>query len=212
MSIDSVDVILFCDRAGILAFAFAGAQVAIRRRLDLFGVIVLGVVTATGGGLMRDVILDRIPLVLVREEYLPLAVGASLLSMVVTASRVPLLGTARHVSESVGLGAFAVAGAFAAMESGLSLPAVLVIAIVTATGGGVIRDLLAARIPMLLRAEINATAVACGALVAWLLESQSAGLAGLAGLATTAGLRTAGSALNLHLPIPGAGMADAAGD
>lgn len=212
MTIDSVDVILICDRAGIIAFAFAGAQVAIRRRLDLFGVIVLGVVTATGGGLMRDVILDRMPLVLVREDYLVLAVGASLLSIVVAASRVPLLGFARQLSESVGLGAFAVAGAFAAMDAGLSLPAVLVIAIVTATGGGVIRDLLAARVPMLLRSEINATAVACGALVAWLLESQSTGIAGLAGLGTTAGLRMAGTALNLHLPIPGAGMADAAGD
>lgn len=212
MSIDSVDVILICDRAGIFAFAFAGAQVGIRRRLDLFGVVVLGVVTATGGGLMRDVMLDRIPLVLVREEYLLLAVAASLLSLVVAASRVPLLGTARQLAEAVGLGAFAVAGAFAAMDADLSLPSVVVIAIVTATGGGVIRDLLAARLPMLLRAEINATAVACGALIVWLLESQSPGIAGMAGLLATAGLRLAGTVFDLHLPIPGAGMADAAGD
>lgn len=212
MSIDSPDVILICDRAGIFAFAFAGAQVAIHRRLDLFGVIVLGVVTATGGGLMRDVMLDQMPLVLVREDYLALAVTASLLSILVSASAPPFLGTARHISESVGLGAFTVAGSFAAMDSGLSLPAVVVIAIVTATGGGVIRDLLAARIPMLLRSEINATAVACGAFVAWLLETHSTGFAGIAALLTTASLRSIGTALNLHLPIPGAGMADASGE
>jgi uncharacterized membrane protein YeiH len=98
------------------------------------------------------------------------------------------------------------------MEAHLSLPAVIVLAIVTAAGGGVLRDLLAARVPMVLRSELDATAAACGALVAWFLEAHSVGFAGLAALLTTASIRLAGIALNLHLPIPGAGMADAAGE
>ncbi len=201
-----------CDRAGIFAFAFTGAQVGIRRRLDLFGVLVLGIVTSTGGGLMRDVMLDRTPLVLVREEYLALSLAGAVLSILLAASRVPLLGKARLLADSVGLGAFAAAGSFAAMDAGLPLPAVVVIAIVTANGGGVIRDVLAARIPMVLRSEINATATAAGAVVAWYLESQSPGLAGLGALVTTAGLRFAGTMFDWHLPIPDRGMADAAGD
>ena len=93
-----------------------------------------------------------------------------------------------------------------------SFVVVIVLGIVTATGGGVLRDLLAARVPMLLRSEINATAAGAGALVAWWLESHSAGFAGVGALVTTAGLRLIGTALNLHLPIPGPEMSDATRD
>jgi uncharacterized membrane protein YeiH len=79
----------------------------------------------------------------------------------------------------------------------------MAIAIITSCGGGVIRDLLASRVPLLLRSEINATATGVGAIVAWWLESHSVGLAGLSALGTTAGLTVFGRTFDIHLPIPG---------
>ena len=79
----------------------------------------------------------------------------------------------------------------------------LLLAVVTATGGGVIRDLLADRVPLVLRSEVNATAAALGALCLWLFEPVSTGGAALLGVAVTALVRVAGMAFGLHLPRPG---------
>jgi uncharacterized membrane protein YeiH len=73
----------------------------------------------------------------------------------------------------------------------------------TATGGGVLRDVLASRVPLVLRSEINATAAGIGGLVVWLLEPFSLGGAALAGALTAAAVRLAGIAFDLHLPHPG---------
>lgn len=112
----------------------------------------------------------------------------------------PLLVT---VSDAVGLGAFAVAGAFAAIEAELSVVAIVLFGVLTATGGGAIRDLLADRVPMVLRSEVNATAAAVGALAVWAAEPVNAGLAALIGALTAAVIRVGGMALDINLPVPG---------
>lgn len=203
MNIDAFDIITVLDRIGIVAFAISGVQVGVRRRLDIFGLLVMGVVTATGGGAMRDIALGRMPLVLDRVDYLLWAGAASSLGIaLVWRSRVlpqPVL----LIADSAGLGAFAVAGAFAAISAGLQLPAIVLIAVVTATGGGVIRDLLADRVPLVLRAEVNATAAALGGVAVWAIEPASTGAAALVGLGLTAALRAGGSMYNVNLPAPG---------
>ncbi|MEX2081761.1 MAG: TRIC cation channel family protein, partial [Dehalococcoidia bacterium] len=98
---------------------------------------------------------------------------------------------------------FAVAGAVAAIEADLPVPAVPVLAVITATGGGVIRDLLADRVPLVLRAEVNATAAVLGGLAVWAIEPLSLEAAALAGLAVTAVVRVLSLALDLNLPAPG---------
>lgn len=191
------------DRAGIVAFALSGVEVGARKQLDLFGLLVMGVVTATGGGLMRDVVIGRVPFVLAREDYLLWAVLASAAAVAVVwgERRIPWLLVA--VADALGLGAFAAAGALAGIAAELSLPAVLVLAVVTGTGGGVLRDLLADRVPLVLRSEINATAALLGGLAVWAVEPLSNGAAALAGLAVAAAVRVVGIAFNLHLPVPG---------
>ena len=191
------------DRVGIVAFALSGVEVGVRRRLDVFGLLVMGVVTATGGGLMRDVVLTRLPLVLDRPDYLLWAAGSSLFAilLVATQRRIPRFLLA--VSDAAGLGAFATAGALAGIAAGLSLPAVMILAVLTATGGGVIRDLLADRVPLILRSEVNATAAALGGLAVWFFEPVSNGGAALLGVSVTALVRVAGLAFDLHLPHPG---------
>lgn len=101
-----------------------------------------------------------------------------------------------------GLGAFAVAGALAAINTGQGWSGAALMAILTATGGGVIRDLLANRVPLVLHSEVNATAAGLGGLVTWAAVDMSSGVAALLGLSVTALVRAAGMAFDLHLPRP----------
>lgn len=191
------------DRIGLVAFAFAGVDVGVRRRLDLFGLLVMGIVSATGGGLFRDLILQRVPLVIAEADYIAWPIAGSLVAIgfVVLQRRVPAF--LRAVAESGGTGAFAVAGALAAIHAGLPVTAVVLLGVITATGGGVIRDLLADRVPVVLRTEVNATAAAAGALTVWLAEPESAELAALLGAGVAALVHVGGLAFDLHLPAPG---------
>jgi len=191
------------DRLGLAVFAFAGVEVGVRRRLDVFGLLVMGVVTAAGGGVMRDVILGRLPLVLDRPDYLAYALGGS--TVAIAAAWTPLEIPRNLVSfaSALGLGAFAAAGALAGIHANLWFPAVVVLAIVTATGGGVLRDLMANRIPLVLRTEVNASAAGLGGTVLWAIEPWSAGAGAIACVAVTAGLCTLGLTFGLHLPGPG---------
>ncbi|HEY4670379.1 MAG TPA: TRIC cation channel family protein [Tepidiformaceae bacterium] len=203
MDFELGDVVRLFDRIGIVAFALSGVEVGVRRRLDVFGLLVMGVVAATGGGLIRDVILVRRPFVVDHADYLLWAAGSASVAILVVSTNRRLPRALIAVADALGLGAFAVAGALAAIGAGLSLPAVVLLAIVTATGGGVVRDLLADRVPLVLRSEVNATAAAIGGLVVWLLEPVSLEFAALAGLGTTALVRVATLALDVNLPVPG---------
>lgn len=203
MDIEVADLVGVLDRAGIVAFAFSGVEVGVRRNLDIFGLLVMGVVTATGGGLMRDVVLGRLPLVLDSPDYLLFAIGASLFASMLIWRRRSYPRFLLAIADAAGLGAFATAGALVGIDGDLSLIAMILMAILTATGGGVIRDLLADRVPLVLRSEVNATAAATGGLAVWLAEPVSTGGAALLGVAITALVRVGGLAFDIHLPHPG---------
>ena len=200
MQFDVRDVVLICDRVGIVAFAFSGVELGVRKGLDLFGLLVMGIVTATGGGLLRDVILDRVPFVISHQDYLAVAAAASLLSILLLSWRRPLPRAVIAAADALGLGAFATAGAFAGIEAGHGVGVAVLLAAVTATGGGLLRDILAARVPLVLRSEINATAAMVGGALVWALHEHSTSVAALAGLAATALLRAVSVAKRLDLP------------
>ena len=202
MDLSASDLVGVLDRVGIVAFALSGVEVGLRRRLDIFGLLVMGVVTATGGGFVRDLALGRLPLVLDRADYLVWALLASLAAVALTTWRKEVPSLLLAVAEAAGLGAFATAGALAAIDFDLPVPAVVVLAILTATGGGVLRDLLADRVPLVLRAEINATAAGLGGIAVWAFEPVSTGGAAILGVGVAALVRVAGVAFNLHLPVP----------
>ena len=203
MDLSVSEIIGILDRVGLLAFALSGVEVGARRRLDVFGLLVLGVVTATGGGVMRDVILGRLPLLLDKPDYFLWAVAGSVAGIMLLWRRRTVPRVLLAVADSAGLGAFAAAGALAALHSGLSLPGIILLAILTATGGGIVRDVMADRVPLVLRSEVNATAAALGGLCLWLAEPVSTGGAALLAVAVTALVRVAGLAFDLHLPHPG---------
>ena len=204
MDFTAAEIVGILDRIGLVAFALSGVEVGARRRLDIFGLMVMGVITATGGGVMRDVILGRLPLLFDKPDYFLWAFGGAIagIALVWRGRRVHRVVLA--VADSAGLGAFAAAGALAAIRFELALPAVILIAVLTATGGGVIRDLMADRVPLVLRSEVNATAAALGGFALWLAEPISVGGAALLAVAVTALVRVAGLAFDLHLPRPGA--------
>ncbi len=151
------------DLIGIFAFAITGALVGVRKQLDVFGVLVLALVTGLGGGFIRDVLIGAVPPAALNDwRYLVMPVVAGLLAFFLH----PGLGRVErlvNIFDAAGLGLFCVTGALKALAFGLGpLPAAL-LGMITGIGGGVLRDLLSGRVPVVLRSEIYATPAFLGA-------------------------------------------------
>lgn len=153
------------DLLGTAAFAASGAWAGIRRKMDLFGVLVLGLVTATGGGTLRDILLgDSPPFSLKDETYLYISL-ATALAVFFFHRRLEFLAHPLQYFDAVGLGTFVVIGTTKALEFGLGAIGTVMMGIVTATAGGVVRDVLSNQVPLILRREIYASACAAGAIL-----------------------------------------------
>ena len=180
-------IVTILEFAGIVAFAASGSLLAVRKDFDLIGVLALGTATALGGGFVRDlVIADGTPAAFSDPRLLPTALAAAVAA---AAAHRPLARWHRAmlVFDALGLGLFCVAGASVAAEAGLgALPAVL-LGVVTATGGGVLRDTLAGEAPQIFRVDSTLYAVpaALGSTVTVVLHGAEAGGA-IAALATAA--------------------------
>lgn len=141
---------------GITAEGMTGALAAGRRQMDLFGVLVIGAVTAIGGGTLRDVLLGHYPLTWVKEpHYLVLVFMASL----ITVSWPFILENFRRlflILDAIGLSAFAVIGTEVALSLGHGLIIACVASVITGAFGGVLRDLLCNQLPLVFRKELYA--------------------------------------------------------
>lgn len=163
------------DLVGIAAFATSGALMAIRRDLDVVGIAILGIITALGGGVLRDLVLgDTPPPAFTRWEYLVVALAAALVTTVLhpELARVP---RTLLVFDAAGLGLFTVAGTLKALDHDLGPVAAALLGVTTAVGGGVLRDIIAREVPALVRAdsELYAIPALVGALAvttAWELD------------------------------------------
>lgn len=154
------------DLLGIFVFAISGALLAVRRQFDVFGVLVLALTTALGGGFLRDVLIGATPpAALMHWEYLAVPVVAGLLTF---AFHGPMGRAERvvNVFDALGLGLFCVTGALKAAAWGLNPFAAALLGMVTGIGGGMIRDLLANRPPAVFSTELYATPALAGAAVA----------------------------------------------
>lgn len=163
-------VLYVLDLIGTAAFAASGAWVAIRCRMDLFGVLVLGLVTAVGGGTLRDLLVgDLPPFSLQDETYLYIAIVAAL---VVFACRNRFQAVERPllILDAVGLGTFAVIGTTKALDFQLGFLGASLMGVMTCTAGGVIRDVLANQVPLILRKEVYASACLAGSVLLVALE------------------------------------------
>lgn len=153
------------DMAGTFAFAISGAVAARQKNLDLFGIIAIAYMVACGGGIVRDLCIGAIPPVgLADWRYLALSLVAAALAMVAY----PLLQRLDHpvqMFDALGLSFFAVFGAHKTLAYGLNAQAAIVLGVVSAVGGGAMRDVLLNRTPLILRKEIYASAALLAAVV-----------------------------------------------
>lgn len=169
-----MDIFILClELIGTAAFAVSGALVGIGKRMDIFGVCILGLTTAVGGGIIRDVVLGITPPAAFTDPvYLIVAIIVSLLCFVPAVRRRfdpghRVFDQILFISDSAGLGIFTVCGAGVAVEAGYSDNFFLVIfvAVLTGVGGGVLRDIFAGDRPMIFVKHVYACASLCGAII-----------------------------------------------
>lgn len=188
---DALPLGLWLDLLGTFVFGISGAMLAVRRRLDVFGIAVLAVAAGLAGGMIRDIALGSTPpAALADPRYLFAALGAAACAFFGhrTLAR---LNKPVMALDALGLGLFAVSGCRKALALGLDpLPAIL-LGILTAVGGGALRDLLVTETPRVLREEVYALAAMIGAVM--VVAGQSFGLPDLwtsvAAVATTVVVR-----------------------
>jgi len=157
-----MNVGLALDLIGTFVFALSGALVGVRRDLDLFGIGVLSVAAGIGGGVVRDLLLGIAPpAALTNQLYLPVALAAAGIGFLYHPG-IGRLSASVRLLDAVGLGFFAIAGTLKALDAGQGAVVAVLLGVLTGVGGGVIRDVLVAEVPVVLRQEIYALAALIG--------------------------------------------------
>lgn len=159
------DLFYILDLVAVAVFAITGALEAGQRKMDLFGVIVVAIVTAIGGGTLRDILLGRLPVYWIHDiNYIFSTVGAALFTFI-TVRKYPLPQNAFLFPDAIGLGLFNVIGVAVALKLNVPWLIASIMGVITAVFGGVIRDVLCNQIPLIFRTEIYATAAWLGGLL-----------------------------------------------
>lgn len=196
-------MLVWLDLAGVAVFAASGALAAIAAHLDLLGVVVLASITAIGGGTLRDLLLNRHPVFWIQDTRPLLVILLATAATLVWTRFLPVPAQGLLLADALGLALFAICGAQVAEAAGCRLPVVVLMGTLTGCGGGLVRDVLTARVPLLLRADIYATAAVLGILVYLLLRRLGVALplAFAAGFTVVAGCRLAAILYGWQLPV-----------
>ena len=183
------------DMIGTIVFAITGCLVAARKKNDLVGFILLALVTGTGGGTLRDIILGRLPVFWVEAPiYLYLCVGTAAV-MFVIARRVEGWRQLLLWLDAVGLATFAVIGCSIALDAGAPPVVAWLMGVMTASFGGIIRDILSDEPTLVMRKEIYASAALLGAIAYW--------ASGMIWVGVAAGFALRAVAIHYRLTLPG---------
>lgn len=190
------------DLVGVAVFSISGALAAGRKQMDLFGVIVLALVTAVGGGTLRDLILDAGPVFWVEKPiYLVVGAGAALLTVAVR-RRLRRMRGVLLIADALGMSLFAVLGAVKATEIGISPVIAVVLGCMSGVAGGAVRDVLSNEIPLIFRREIYATAALASAGGFVLASGLGLGPGAAIGLGFIVGLALRLTAIRMKLELP----------
>jgi uncharacterized membrane protein YeiH len=195
--------IAWLDLCGVAVFAASGALTASRKQMDIVGFCLIATVTGIGGGTVRDLLLGQGGVYWITQPvYVLICLGVGVL-MFFTAPYIEFRYRVLLWADAAGLALFCVTGAEKALEVTNSLPVSVIMGVMTATFGGIIRDVLCAEVPLILRKEIYATAGAAGALtyIALILLSVAPVWAQLAGFTTAFAIRAVGIAFGVSLPV-----------
>jgi uncharacterized membrane protein YeiH len=157
------------DILGTIAFAISGVLVAMEKKLDLFGVFIIAFVTAVGGGTLRDMLIGDTPVVWMRNPDYVITIVGSVIFAILFINQLKYLRRTLFLFDTIGIGLFTMVG----IEKGISADLMPIMCIflgtITASFGGVIRDILCNEIPVIFRKEIYATACILGGISYFLL-------------------------------------------
>lgn len=190
------------DFAGTFVFALSGSIAAARKNMDVYGSVILAIVTALGGGMIRDVLLGRTPPGAFQDiGYLVVAFAGSL-SVFFLYDTISRLHHPLRVLDALGLGAFTVIGVTIAVEQGATWFGAILLGIMSGTGGGMIRDVLSQEVPLVLQREVYAVASLVGALlnVVLLRVGLAPAASALISAGVISGIRILSVEYDWHLP------------
>ena len=194
---------LVLDLAGTFVFALSGALAGVKRKLDLFGVLVLSFAAANAGGITRDVLIGAVPPAAISDwRYLVVSLIAGLITFYLSPAIVRLWSPVL-LFDAAGLALFAVAGTQKSLDYGLNPVMAMSLGMLTGIGGGMMRDVLLAEIPAVLRSELYAVAALAGAavvVIGHLLQLPAVPIA-IAGVALCFGLRVMAIRYGWQLPV-----------
>lgn len=172
-------MILVLEIIGTCAFAVSGAVIGIKKRFDIFGVLLVGIITALGGGTIRDILLGNLPPAMFKNYiYLIFAVAICVLTFVIASilknkfsENIIVIDKVNNIFDAVGLGVFTIVGINIAINSGFSANAFFVIflGMTTGCGGGILRDVIISEVPFVLNKRVYAVASLAGGLLYYLL-------------------------------------------
>ncbi|RIV40863.1 trimeric intracellular cation channel family protein [Micromonospora radicis] len=162
--------LLLADLAGVAVFAASGASAAVAKRLDLFGVVFVGFVAALGGGIVRDLVIDEVPPLAFADWRYASTAAVTAAAIFWLHPQFARLRTTVLVLDAAGLGLFTVAGTLKALDAAVPPLGACLIGMITAIGGGLVRDLLTGEIPVVLRREIYAVAALAGSILVVVLD------------------------------------------
>ena len=196
-------MIYLLDLFGVAVFAVTGALAAGEKKMDLFGVVVLALATALGGGTLRDVVLGAYPVFWISNPTYIFVGTAVAISIFTLARFVRPPARALKFADAFGLAVFTVIGAEKALSLGVAGSIAVIMGVMTGVAGGIIRDILSGEIPLILKAEIYATASLCGAITFAVLTKffPVMPLPAPAAIAVTLALRLAAIHWRLSLPV-----------
>lgn len=160
------------DFIGMVAFSISGAIAGVRKKMDIYGIFILATVTAIGGGTLRDVLVGKVPVSLLVNPLVLVAPLLVSLSTFVIRRPVHYGYQMLLLMDAVGIGVFTISGVTVGLEVGVPVHGCVLLGVVTATAGGIIRDLLAGEIPIVLHKDIYASASLLGGFLYWLSLTQ----------------------------------------
>lgn len=160
------------DIIGIICFALSGFLIAVHYKLDILGVFISAFLTALGGGMIRDVLANKTPYVFTDTIPVILVIATVFISLILKLHKIDDLEgkTTFIISDAVGLVSFAITGSLIAIENDFNFLGVLILAFITAVGGGTIRDVLINRVPSVLVSEFYATVAIIVGLITYVLH------------------------------------------
>lgn len=166
----SISMLYIINILGLIAFTISGVLVALNKKMDLFGIIIIGFVTAIGGGTLRDLLMGSTPVGWMTDVTYTYVIIASVIFAILLRSKINYLRTSLFLFDTIGIAMYTLIGIQKGIDANLHPVICIIIGTISASFGGVIRDILCNEIPVIFREEIYATACVFGGAVYFILR------------------------------------------